>query len=795
MLSIFISALALFASIVDARFVAGVFKSIDSITFDNKANAPTRAPWSPNWIVTASWNLDSAKGVAIGDWFKLIMPCVYAVQQESLTLELTVDGTAYASCSVLSGNFLRAESELFCVVLPSFGKNNVYSGKITFPVTFNAGGNGQLWTGINCGHVFSTGPTSLIGSVTWNDAVTTLTCDVDFEAGNQYTDPENGVIFNRYIFTRKQNELYLLAGFCPRGYTYVTLGMKVSTTFDYSTLTQGLEDVLNAFYLPIQTIILTGSEVIRASNSEFKLTMNYVGAGWKPMIGITAETADELTVDYLNTYVCMGSTDVIDNSISRKWKAPPIEYPEFYLATVVVSSINGPGVTTVVSTSSTAQTPTGLTATRTVFVKIPTGTESASISYSSLSDDPSISKSTASSSSSVESKSESKSTASSSSSVESKSESKSTASSSSSVESKSESKSTASSSSSAESKSESKSTASSSSSAESKSQSRSIYSASSSDTPSVKPTTFVTTFTTTDANGRPVTRTGVVIVGFNADGSPFTTTSIQGNPTDCPACTSYTTTITTTDSNGKPTTRTGVVVIGTNSDGSLYTTTSIQGNPTDCPACTSYTTTITTTDSNGKPTTRTGVVVIGTNSDGSIFTKTSDVGPSLTENSVTKTKTTTKIVCPVCTSYTTTITTTNAKGEPWTDTCVVVVETNKEGSTITKTSVVEKTKTVCPVCTSYTTTITTTNAKGEPWTDTCVVVVETNKEGSTITKTTTPVQGSTVIKSSTTVAGPSTSGSQSTNTPTVLPNPNIAGIQSANSFVLAIASVLFFMMY
>ncbi|CAN3486279.1 hypothetical protein DICA0_F31692 [Diutina catenulata] len=273
-------------------------------------------------------------------------------------------------------------------------------------------------------------------------------------------------------------------------------------------------------------------------------------------------------------------------------------------------------------------------------------------------------------------------------------------------------------------------------------------------------TEFTTTWTTTDAEGNPETDSGVVAVTTDSQGSLTTSTSAFPKPskesssiTGCPDCTEFTTTWTTTDAEGNPETDSGVVAVTTDSQGSLTTSTSAFPKPskesssiTGCPDCTEFTTTWTTTDAEGNPETDSGVVAVTTDSQGSLTTSTSAFPkPSKESSSETSSEATSESAsetgCPDCTEFTTTWTTTDAEGNPETDSGVVAVTTDSQGSLTTSTSAFPKPSkesssiTGCPDCTEFTTTWTTTDAEGNPETDSGVVAVTTDSQGSLTTST------------------------------------------------------------
>ncbi|CAN3504903.1 hypothetical protein DICA1_F35696 [Diutina catenulata] len=285
-------------------------------------------------------------------------------------------------------------------------------------------------------------------------------------------------------------------------------------------------------------------------------------------------------------------------------------------------------------------------------------------------------------------------------------------------------------------------------------------------------TEFTTTWTTTDAEGNPETDSGVVAVTTDSQGSLNTSTSAFPKPskesssiTGCPDCTEFTTTWTTTDAEGNPETDSGVVAVTTDSQGSLTTSTSAFPKPskesssiTGCPDCTEFTTTWTTTDAEGNPETDSGVVAVTTDSQGSLTTSTSAFPkPSKESSSETSSEATSESAsetgCPDCTEFTTTWTTTDAEGNPETDSGVVAVTTDSQGSLTTSTSAFPKpskesssetsseatsesaSETGCPDCTEFTTTWTTTDAEGNPETDSGVVAVTTDSQGSLTTST------------------------------------------------------------
>lgn len=138
--------------------------------------------------------------------------------------------------------------------------------------------------------------------------------------------------------------------------------------------------------------------------------------------------------------------------------------------------------------------------------------------------------------------------------------------------------------------------------------------------------------------------------------------------------------------------------------------------PWDCIGCTEYTTTWTTTD-NGFTQTDSGVVIVTTDEEGSLTTTTS-VFPQPT--------------CEECTEFTTTWATTDEDGSTNTDSGVVVITTDDQGALTTTTSIFPRP--TCEECTEFTTTWTTT--EGEvTHTDSGVVVVTTDDNGDLSTTT------------------------------------------------------------
>ncbi|CAN3369569.1 hypothetical protein DICA3_F26324 [Diutina catenulata] len=241
-------------------------------------------------------------------------------------------------------------------------------------------------------------------------------------------------------------------------------------------------------------------------------------------------------------------------------------------------------------------------------------------------------------------------------------------------------------------------------------------------------TEYTTTWTTTGEDGKPTTGSGIVDVTTDSDGSLVTSTSNYPQPseTGCAECTEYTTTWTTTGEDGKPTTGSGIVDVTTDSDGSLVTSTSNYPEPSnsECADCTEYTTTWTTTGEDGKPTTGSGIVDVTTDSDGSLVTSTSNY-PQPSETG-----------CAECTEYTTTWTTTGEDGKPTTGSGIVDVTTDSDGSLVTsRSNYPEPSNSECADCTEYTTTWTTTGEDGKPTTDSGIVDVTTDSDGSLVTST------------------------------------------------------------
>ncbi|CAN3366099.1 hypothetical protein DICA4_E30526 [Diutina catenulata] len=138
--------------------------------------------------------------------------------------------------------------------------------------------------------------------------------------------------------------------------------------------------------------------------------------------------------------------------------------------------------------------------------------------------------------------------------------------------------------------------------------------------------------------------------------------------------------------------------------------------PWDCIGCTEYTTTWTTTD-NGFTQTDSGVVIVTTDEEGSLTTTTS-VFPQPT--------------CEECTEFTTTWATTDEDGSTNTDSGIIVITTDDQGALTTTTSIFPRP--TCEECTEFTTTWTTTEGE-RTLTESGVVIVTTDGEGALTTTT------------------------------------------------------------
>ncbi|CAN3357061.1 hypothetical protein DICA2_C07514 [Diutina catenulata] len=259
-------------------------------------------------------------------------------------------------------------------------------------------------------------------------------------------------------------------------------------------------------------------------------------------------------------------------------------------------------------------------------------------------------------------------------------------------------------------------------------------------------TEYTTTWTSTGTDGKPTTGSGIVDVTTDSNGSLVTSTSsypVQGE-TGCLECTEYTTTWTTTGADGKPTTGSGIVGVITDSNGSLVTSTStysVQGE-TGCPECTEYTTTWTTTGADGKPTTGSGIVDVTTDSNGSLVTQTSNYSEA------------TVTVCLECTEYPTTWTTTFNNGKPSTASGIVDVTTNTDGSLTTTTDYhADATSAKCGVCEHKSTHITTVIDSTLTVTQQCDIMVTTDSAGSIYTTTQFEGQRSVTVQTSVVAPG------------------------------------------
>ncbi|ODQ80462.1 hypothetical protein BABINDRAFT_124197, partial [Babjeviella inositovora NRRL Y-12698] len=234
-------------------------------------------------------------------------------------------------------------------------------------------------------------------------------------------------------------------------------------------------------------------------------------------------------------------------------------------------------------------------------------------------------------------------------------------------------------------------------------------------------TAYLTGVSSTDTNGNIIYKSESVIITTGSGGT--TTTSINvfatSTYTVCPQCSVYTSLLSSTNSNGNVVVVSQSVRVTTNSNGALSTTSSAIGTTTICTRCSSYTSAVSSTDSNGNIVIITEIIAVTTNSAGVIGTGTTPIGTS------------TFIMCPLCTVYTTAVSTTDTNGNIVITTESVRVTTNAQGSLSTTSSAIgTSTFIVCPLCTVYTTAVSTTDTNGNIVITTESVRVTTNAQGS-----------------------------------------------------------------
>lgn len=603
-----------------AAVKSGIFTSIDSID-----PSPDSRPETDYWLAIVSWSITSSLGIQAGDTFALRLPYVFSFSSKSQILTLDSDAGILASCLLYSGESDDHYSEVQCTATDKVEGIASASGKLAFSFVFNAGFSADdvdIAAAGYWGYDYDHTP------ISWTDGSNMLQKTIRFDkTPGMYIDKFRNIFHDlRASVKTPTKRHYFLGNYCEvpslTGYLKITHD-NPEVPFDCKNLQANFASEWNIWKFPHVIDQWAGKHTSSCSPTEVVVTFSEVLAFYRPFINVPVNvlnTRSLSTYVYSYEFLCMGVT--FKGSLEMSTSHEDLEKEDNL-------SINSSE--TAISTEATSSSET---------------TDNIELTSSETS---------------------------------------------------------------------------------------------SSKSSSFPFTSYTTTWTSVGSNDISETDSGVVIAFTDSNGNPTTTTSQFPNTNNVDSQTTYTTTWTTVNSDGNSETDSGVVIVTTDSNGILTTTTS-QFPPSETSSessseligFTTYTTTWTTNGDDGDSETDSGVVIVTTDSDGSLTTTTSQFphGETSSESSSEH---------KGFITYTTTWTTAESEGDFETDSGVVIVTADSEGSLTTTTSQFPPSETSSQSSseltgfTTYTTTWTTTDSKGESETDSAVVIVTSDSVGSLTT--------------------------------------------------------------
>ncbi|EGW33833.1 uncharacterized protein SPAPADRAFT_134426 [Spathaspora passalidarum NRRL Y-27907] len=309
--------LQLLATFVSTQAISGVFTEFNSLTWENGGGYPYASPSSPSWMAKLGWKIDGST-MNSGDTFTLDMPCVFKFPTTQTSVDLKVGSTSYATCTFSIADILLSSSQLNCVLLSAVQDSTSATGTLTFPVAFNVGGSASS-NDVSCASRFQDG----VNTVTFKDGSNTLSTQATFQKGVD-SDPNKIIYHARTLPMLNKMQHSLAAGNCASGYSTGTLGIKIinnSGQVDCANIHAAISNSLNDWYLP-KSVSSSFSFTTTCSSSGYSISYQNVPAGYRVFIDalVSIVVGGDNTVQYLNKYVCSGSTVNNDNSLNVEWK-------------------------------------------------------------------------------------------------------------------------------------------------------------------------------------------------------------------------------------------------------------------------------------------------------------------------------------------------------------------------------------------------------------------------------------------------------------------------------------------
>ncbi|RLV83161.1 Agglutinin-like protein, partial [Meyerozyma sp. JA9] len=361
----------LWAAVVSAAQVSGIFTGFSNLVWQNGANYYKALPGFPSWLATLDWSIQGSKYKA-GDTFDLNMPCVFKFTTNDQTVELKVNNDAYATCTLYSGEIVTAYSQLQCTISDLVNAQTDVSGTVTVPLAFNVGGSANE-VDIEDANCYTAGQ----NTVTFTDGDHKISIDVNFNSGPTAggINPDQIIYSSRVIPTLNKLQHYLVAGNCPNGYSSGTLAFTVSNTnLDCSSFHAQVTSQLNSWYYPENSQDFNFQTSCSANT--FTVTYSNIPAGLRPFIdilGSTTSASGGTPVTYTNNYYCVGDRTLHRNSRSVTWGSYKNADSGSNGNAVVLTTKTWTGTTTRVTTLPYNTNP-GNTKTIEVDVPIPTTT-------------------------------------------------------------------------------------------------------------------------------------------------------------------------------------------------------------------------------------------------------------------------------------------------------------------------------------------------------------------------------------------------------------------------------------
>lgn len=296
-----------------------IFTEIDSCTYSDNSTYAEPRPDNPSWDTTLLWTVNGTVHKP-DDTITLTMPCVFKTTAASPKFDLRSNGITYARCSFVNGEYHHDASELKCTITDAVNGGHGALGRITIPLTFNAG-YGADTNDLKCALKFTLGDNKLV--FTEGDAQVVGHVKFDkVEGANLYrkSAPSTGAVVSYY-----RSKGCRTAGF-KRG----EIGLISPTPLDCNLVSFGIADTYNDFDLP--TLFSGDFEYdVKCANDTVIVKFNSTPSGYNPILTVVEKggTTKSL-VTYIDKFTCAdGSNDNgdnydFDNGFNFTWISSPL---------------------------------------------------------------------------------------------------------------------------------------------------------------------------------------------------------------------------------------------------------------------------------------------------------------------------------------------------------------------------------------------------------------------------------------------------------------------------------------